>query len=720
MTNRKLALSWLLIAACGGGDSRGPLDEVDAIVFLQRQARSGDIGNVFAYESYVPGARVLKLSPPTADGDVSTICCDQFDDFAAADIIAYDLSFDARTLVISAKLSERSHYGLYLYHLDSDQLDALPTDPNFDYVYPTFLPGDRVLFATNAVVEEGAPQHQDEYERATALQMGSIATDGSDHRLYSRNLSHRITSTVLSTGEVMVTQWQHLTDQNDGHLLRMNPDGTRVREAFGSEGTGVTNSYYKPVEIAPGRVVAIGSSRDMTYQSGTILDIRLGQVSEEGGVVRADREMSELNASVRLLTPQVPLGEEASFDTIGRYYSAWPLNARDYPDLLVSWADGPVQSDVNGAAGIAPDFGLYLYDSERVIRRPIFDREGTWEISPRPLAPRAAPPTIGASGGHDFGDAVLIGNMNVYDSTVADFPPGSVYGVRVVEGFSGEEGVGMDFGLTEAEGAASLGIAPVREDGSWLALVPANVPVHQIVIDRYGMALQQEPVWISGNPGESRVCGGCHESRTATTVIDPGITDAIAFGPTDLMSDVPRAQRVTTDLASPVGLAWDGPIQAIFDAKCASCHDGTPGPANPSFTITDPDTDQSQTFTFDLRGGTVEIAVGEAMVSAYSISHLSLIGPSMLTEEDRNLVITGDVPTYVEPHDARGSTLIERINPRRQFPTVDDGDRAFGAAPTHPADVGGTPLTAAEERILVEMVDNGGQFFSRENAPGNQ
>jgi hypothetical protein len=36
------------------------------------------------------------------------------------------------------------------------------------------------------------------------------------------------------------------------------------------------------------------------------------------------------------------------------------------------------------------------------------------------------------------------------------------------------------------------------------------------------------------------------------------------------------------------------------------------------------------------------------------------------------------------------------------------------------ADDMGSPLTAEEYRLLVEMVDNGGQFYSRENAPGLQ
>ena len=709
--------------ACGGdgGGGQGPLDEVDAIVFIERQSRMDGLGDIFQYQSYVPGARLLKLSPPTADGQVTELCCGGLGEYGEVDIIDFDLSFDARSIVFSGKLSADQHYGLFLLDLESGEVEQLPTDPDADFVYPTFLPGDRVLFATNAVVEEGAPQFADEYERGTTLQSGSISTDGSDLQLYSRNLSHRITTTVMHTGEVLMTQWDHLNELNAGHLVRMNPDGTRVREAFGKENTGITNSYYKAVEAAPGRVIAIGSSRDRTFQSGAILDIRLGEAYEVEGEIHADREMSEVTASTRILTNQVPLGDEPSFESIGRYYNAYPLNSKEFPDLLVSWANGPVQSDVNGAAGIAPDFGLYLFDSDRGTRQPIYDGAGTWEINPTPLRARTAPPTIPPSGSNSFSDdAVLLGAMNVYETSLEPaFAAGDIYGVRIVEGFSGEEGVGNDFGLTEAEGAATLGIAEVREDGSWAALIPPNIPVHLIAIDKYGMGVRNESVWITGRPGESRFCGGCHENRTATTVIEPGLTDAIVLGPDDLMSQVARFDRITTDAATPVGIPWDTALQPIFDAKCAmsGCHDGTPGPANKSFTITDPETEQSQTFTFDLRGGEVDFAFGEAMLSGYSRSHLSLLGPSMLELEEFDLEVTGDFEAVVEPENARASKLIEMLNPPRLFPEIDLEDRAFGGIDGHSEQMG-FALTAEEHRLLIEMVDNGGQFYSRENSPG--
>ena len=50
-----------------------------------------------------------------------------------------------------------------------------------------------------------------------------------------------------------------------------------------------------------------------------------------------------------------------------------------------------------------------------------------------------------------------------------------------------------------------FGIAPIEADGSAAALVPAGIPVRMQAIDRFGMALTSEPVWVSGAAGESRI-----------------------------------------------------------------------------------------------------------------------------------------------------------------------------------------------------------------------
>src|SRR5262245_40291298 len=73
-------------AGCGGDE--GPLADVDALLILQRVKRN-EMGDIFQYTSYIPGARIAKLEPPTADGTLTTVCCSQFPEFAEADINSY-------------------------------------------------------------------------------------------------------------------------------------------------------------------------------------------------------------------------------------------------------------------------------------------------------------------------------------------------------------------------------------------------------------------------------------------------------------------------------------------------------------------------------------------------------------------------------------------------------------------------------------------------------
>jgi hypothetical protein len=50
----------------------------------------------------------------------------------------------------------------------------------------------------------------------------------------------------------------------------------------------------------------------------------------------------------------------------------------------------------------------------------------------------------------------------------------------------------------------------------------ASRPLAVVIICQLGPALASEPLWILGRIGESRFCGGCHESRTASVALGPG------------------------------------------------------------------------------------------------------------------------------------------------------------------------------------------------------
>lgn len=718
---------------CGGDDDTGPLGSVDALIVLQRPKRN-DMGDIFQYTSYRAGARIVKLSPPTADGKLETLfpTAAQGAEFANADVSGYDISFDAQKIVFSAKLSEGERYGLFVLTLATGAVDQIATDPDRDYVSPIWLPGERIMFTTNAVVEPGAPQHVDEYERGTTLQLGTIDVAGTKEELGPRNLSHRTFPSLASDGRIVFTQWDHLGPENAGHLMFVNQDMQELREAFGKEGTGASNSTLKAYQVSPGRFVAIATSRDRTIQSGALIDIRLGAVSNVDGVVTAERNASEANATYNKLTPDVPTDNQPSADTVGRYYDAFPLNAKDKPDLLVSWADGPVESSVLGAAGLSANFGVYLYDSARQTRLPILDDPEMWDIFARPLQTRTAPPIVGSASDPKLDGALLVGSMNAYDSTMKDFEPGSIYGMRVIEGFSSEEGFPRMFGSTMFEGQANLGVARIAADGSWLATAPANVPLALQPVDNFGMSLLPEPVWFSGRPNESRVCGGCHEDRVKTTVVDPGQLDAFAIGATPAMGNTPRAQRLASaaDLANPnliqangagaeklVGMAWDVAIQPVFDAKCVSCHNGTPGPANPSYTIMDPVTGESVTWTFDLRGTKTPLMIGGMdLAGEWTASYFSIAGPDMEAIDEGNLVVSANFKVYMNPQDARGSELIKKVNPTKLFPQPDTTVRAFETTPHSQGNY--TELTPTEFYKLILAADLGVNFYARENNPG--
>ena len=115
-----------------GNVSSLPAD-VQAITFLQRVPHN-DTGNVFDYQAFHAGGRLSMLSPPSADGQLTVIfptaatCtailqnmdgtppaqADVDSCVSGSDVQAYDLSFDAKSVVFSAQLPGDGTFQIYL------------------------------------------------------------------------------------------------------------------------------------------------------------------------------------------------------------------------------------------------------------------------------------------------------------------------------------------------------------------------------------------------------------------------------------------------------------------------------------------------------------------------------------------------------------------------------------------------------------------------------
>ena len=80
-----------------------------------------------------------------------------------------------------------------------------------------------------------------------------------------------------------------------------------------------------------------------------------------------------------------------------------------------------------------------------------------------------------------------------------------------------------------------------------------------------------------------------------------------------------------------------------------------------------------------------------------------------------DLIISGNFKVYLNPQDARSSVAVKMLNPVRQFPTQNAGQRAFATTPHMNGK--GTDLTPDEFYALILAADLGVNFYARENNP---
>ena len=587
---------------CGSSKQGSPTDGataegVDALVFVKRMHTTvgddgkvdinvaGGNGQVIDYGRYVPGGGVYLLSPARSNGTLKNLT----EKFPQADIAGLDLSFEATEVVYSMKTSSDDHYHIYRTDIASGETHQLTFGDNDD-INPIYAPGDRVFFSTNEAFTEMGTR-ADEYNHGRVVtQLASVTVQGgdADRKLCSQNLSHTVNPFLRFDGSIGYSRWEHLGGVNDVKLFRMAPDCTQMTHVAGQFGKP-SNSLVQVTEVSPNVMVGIATNRERTIQAGSIVSIDSRAYSKDG-VANADRLDPE-HVKYEVLTPAVPTGDDPS--PAGRY-----RNPRALPDgrLLVSWADGWV-NDTNELAQTPPDFGIFIYDPQADPLHPnklVYNDKDAWDLYAIPLVKRTVPKYIGpVQNSTDKTNPAMLGSLDVKitdldkdsvqtiqhyagtDPTAMNLPEalrGAVR-VRVIEGFSSEAAPGVTmFGLTMDEGAAVLGEATVYGDGSWRAFVPPYIPMHLQPLDKFGMSIRNQRLWIQGMPGESRVCGGCHESRTGDNA--PGLNSNISIAETK------GPENLVTPVAQREEYPWNK-VQTFLSANCVQCHNQTTNGSGP-------------------------------------------------------------------------------------------------------------------------------------------
>jgi cytochrome c553 len=751
----------------GPGESSTEPDRAgfDEIVYAVRQTTvvngkdvqidvADGMGQVMDYGRYVPGARLEVRNIRT--GDVRNLIDDKRYD--KADIEGMDLSFDAKKVVFAMKLDGNDHYHVYKANLAKGAdtknpygIAQLTFGPQDDLT-PIWLASGNIAFISNQMYTDMGTR-ADEYNHGRRVtQIGTISEVGgdSDRKLCSQNLSHVFNLFRMKSGQIGYSRWEHLENVNDSKLFAMNPDCTQMI-ALAGQHDKPANSLVQVTEGLDRNVFfAVATDRERTLQAGALVSVDARSAVDDA---RHDEE----RATFTVLTPSVPRGGDVS--PIGRYRSPHIL-----PDgrLLVSWADGWV-NDVNELSATPPDFGIYIYDPKTRKNQLVYNDKDTWELYAQPVAPQVEPPLLSSvQTSQDSTRPLVIGSIDVrqtslftlhqnsvqgaqfIDSTPMDQALGSAVKVRIIEGFSSEAAPNVTmFGLTMAEGAAILGEAPVLADGSWRASVPPFIPMHLQAVDEFDLAIRSQTTWIQGMPGESRVCGGCHEERTT------------ANRPT--AQQQPLAATQIQDYMLPIGDRTEYPwqmtmggtvgansleIQQLLDAKCVQCHNadknGNDAQEKYVVTMTDRDTGEKTPYTLsrlDLSSKPITVTY-DRRTAMYPASYVSIFYPAALEMEmgqGATITMGSKPPKWGVPSDARHSLLIEKLNMTSAF----DGNKnawalgqAFsdskvtmdgyvpmkgGTRSMHPENVGGPSLSREERRALIRTFDMGGQFYSRQN-----
>jgi hypothetical protein len=736
------------LVACSDTSADDSGAGVSSVLFIQRQHTTvgdqgvsvdvaGGNGQVLDYERFVPGGALMLLSPARPDGALKNITAD----FPTADFNGADVSFDAKQVVFSMKRDANDRYHVYTAQLSAGGDGKFEihqkTGGDRDDINPIYIAGGRIAFVTNEMYTSMGTR-ADEYEHGRVVtQLATISVDGgdADRRLASQNLSHTVAPWIRHDGKIGYSRWEHLGGVNDVKLFAANPDGTQMLAVGGQHGKP-SNALFSVREIEPNVMIGIATTRNRTIHAGALVKIDSRNASDPVCMdPKADQSghacLDEENTKYELLTPDVPTGNGPS--PVGRYREPSML-----PDgrILVSWADGPV-NDLSEQSVTPPEFGIYIYDPVTKKNQLIYNDRKTWSLNAVAVAPRAEPPVIGdlVSKNQDPGTPVRIGSVDITKTSLTDTVKGGKYGegaplavalkdavkVRNIEGFSSEGAKGVTmFGLTMDEGAAILGEASVYNDGSWLAEIPPFIPVHLQPIDKYGMSIRNQRLWIQGMPGEDRRCVGCHEQRS-------GI-GAPRLGQNPTVAEQAQAQSYLQPIADRMEFPWalnvekypgataKNVVQDVLDKKCVSCHSGGANDpfAGKTYTVTSttPATGASQVHTIpylDLSTKGVTV-VYDRRVETYPASYVSLFFPATMELGMGNAQPVGEVPPkWAIVGNARESQLIKKLNVKAA-----DGSFAYGVPAMHPEDKGVT-LTDEERATLIRSIDVGGQFYSRQN-----
>jgi len=551
-----------------------------------------------------------RASPSAPERNI-TICLTQ----GLGDVRDLETSYDGDKIIFSLRLPDpdpnddvEPTWDIYEYDTTSGDCPRRVIESDIfadggDDLAPHYLPDGRIVFTSTRQKASGAVLTNEGKSRFRALDesmneqaplLHVMSASGTDIQQISFNQSHDLDPTVLSTGEILFTRWDHMGSNDGMNLYSVRPDGTELKLVYGAHDHGADDvQFLSPRQLEDGRILAMLKPLDGTDGSGAPTYIDIANYVDNTQPVWPQQGV--LSGRAQTLAVDLDVRTDGSISPNGRFRNVYPLwdgtnrvLASWSPCRLLDASGRPYNCPASipeGAVEALPIYGIYIINLSQQTQLPVVVPEEGWIIEePVVAAPRRAPAILydrlaGFELDQNLADegVGLLHIRSVYDfdgrfndlgSSAANITglaeladPSQVTPdqraarfLRIVKSvpIPDRDTRNFDrsaFGVSRQQKMREIiGYAPVQPDGSVLVKVPANVPFAISVVDKDGRRIGgRHQNWLQLRAGETLSCNGCHDhnpgdgsaplphgTADAPTPVNPGAaTSGLAFAGTD-------------------------------------------------------------------------------------------------------------------------------------------------------------------------------------------
>lgn len=371
------------------------------------------------------------------------------------------------------------------------------------------------------------------------------------------NQSHDLDPLVMSTGDILFTRWDNISNNNAFSLYKTTPHGTQTELIYGYHSHDTSGSAGGEGIIAPLQILDNNRLLGLLRESELTAPNKLGGALVELDIDNyVDRNVPTFS-NAGLLNPAFDLISDSNVITDdgisigGRFRSAVKLEDNTNR-ILVSWSPCFINNNgiINNCESssdpnlIVPFYGIWLLsknNSESTLRPVIVGEIGVIysdiviaETKQTPAIVLAPSPNLEDS---DENQRAVLNIKSIYDVDGSDTAPGGITvlrdpGVtdpsiiqakflRLVKAVSiPDENVhpfsNTAFGISSNQLMREIvGYLPIEPDGSVRGIVPANIPLMIDLVDIDGKRISgRHENWITLGPNEVFECIGCHTSNS--------------------------------------------------------------------------------------------------------------------------------------------------------------------------------------------------------------